>query len=461
MKHKSNYFTFYLTTNFFFSYGELNFILNLRYLYFYKMKQFVLLFLSLIVMSSADAQIVFDDFFEEKTLRVDFSLTGNAEKTEAWLQQLVEEPYWGGRQARLDTSLRLGSFLMLLKDKTTGKIIYEEGFATLFEEWQDTEEASMINASFPNSVVMPYPKKNCQFYILRRQQGIFNDTILSVPVVSGGKEIVKAALPHFRVDAWSHNTSPKQALDIVILAEGFQKNELRNFRKLSHELCTTLLSSSVFDENRERINFYAVSVVSEESGVDDPLKDIWRNSYFNASFNTLYSDRYLMVKDVQKVRSVAALVPYDQIYIIVNTEKYGGGGVYNFYSICSAYGHSQQEVLIHEFGHGLAALADEYYYDDNIMINYIDTMREPWQKNITTLVDFDSKWADMIEEGTPIPTPLDSAAKYPVGVYEGAAYVSKGVYRSSPDCRMKTNEAKDFCPVCRRCILEVIDFITE
>lgn len=406
-------------------------------------------------------QVTFDEVFEAKTLRVDFSLAGNSQEASAYLSQLIEEPHWGGRQANLDTSLRLGDFLMLLKDIEHNQTIYEEGFATLFEEWQDTEEATQIKRSFPNSIVMPYPKVDSKLFILRREDGVFGDTLLSIPIRPNGKEIVKATLPPFDTEIIVKNKHPKHALDIVVLAEGFQADEMGEFDKLSRELATTLLSSKVFAKNKERINIYAVRAISEDSGADNPLADDWRNTYFDASFNTLYSERYLMVKDLQKVRDVAALVPYDQIYIIINTDKYGGGGIYNFYSVCSAYGRSNEEVFIHEFGHGFAALADEYYYDDNFLIDYIDTTSEPWQKNITTLVDFESKWADMLKRNTPVPTPEGDAKRYSLGAFEGAAYVSKGVYRSSMDCRMKTNTADDFCPVCERAIQEVLDFITE
>jgi len=423
------------------------------------MKQNLLLFLFLPTLLFG--QISFQDFFEEKTLRVDFTFAGNSEEINAYLSQLIEEPHWGGRQANLDTSLRLGDFLMLLQDAQSGRTIYEEGFATLFEEWQDTEEATRIERSFPNSIVMPYPKVDANLYILKRHQGLFTDTILNIPIVPHGKEIVKATLPNFEFSSLVQNLPSQHALDIVILAEGFQEQEMDKFEKASEDLAKTLMTSKVFGDNAERINIYAVNAVSAESGVDNPLEDEWKDSYFGASFYTLYSDRYLMVKDICKVRDAAALVPYDQIYIIVNTSKYGGGGIYNFYSTCSAFGRDNEEVAIHEFGHGFASLADEYYYDDNFLIDYIDTTREPWQKNITTLVDFESKWADMLSEKTPIPTPEDKAKKYPLGVFEGAAYVSKGVYRSSVDCRMKTNTAEDFCPVCERSILEVLDFITQ
>ncbi len=420
-----------------------------------------LLYLLLLLPHLLGAQINFNDYFHPKTLRVDFDLAGNAKTTNAFLFQLIEEPHWGGRQANLDTSLRLGDYLMLLQDAQNGHTIYEEGFATLFEEWQDTKEAQNISRSFPNSIVMPYPKKDAILSIIARKKGEFTDTLMLIPVSPNGKEIVKATPPPFTVDTILYNKAPQNAIDIVVIGEGFRTEEMDKFANESRALAKTLFSSKVFSKNNESINVYAVQSPSLESGADNPKKDEWINSYFDASFNTLYSERYLMVKDIRKVRDVASLVPYDQIYILVNTEKYGGGGIYNFYSICSAYGRANEQVLIHEFGHGFGALADEYYYDDDFLTDYIDQSREPWQKNITTLVDFDQKWADMLKKKTPVPTPAARAKKYPLGVFEGAAYVSKGVYRSSLDCRMKSNTAEDFCPVCERAIQEVIDFLTE
>ena len=407
------------------------------------------------------AQINFEDYFYTKTLRLDFELAGNAHSSHAYLYQLIEEPYWGGRQNHLDSSLRLGDYLLIIKDITSKKTIYEEGFATLFEEWQDTQEAQEIDCSFPNSIIMPYPKREAQLILIARQEGAFTDTLLQVPFIPGAQSLTKVTPPPFKVDTLLHNAQPENAIDIVILAEGYRAEEMDKFALQSQALADDLFQAQIFKANKERFNIYAIRSISEESGADMPTKDIWVNSYFGASFNTLYSERYLMVKDIRKVRDVASLVPYDQIYLLVNTKKYGGGGIYNFYSICSADGRSNKEVFIHEFGHGFAALADEYYYDGDLLMNYIDQSREPWQKNITTLVHFDQKWKDRLKKDTPIPTPIAEAENYPLGVYEGAAYVSKGVYRSSPDCRMKSNTAEDFCPVCEQAIQALIDFLTH
>ena len=119
--------------------------------------------------------------------------------------------------------------------------------------------------------------------------------------------------------------------------------------------------------------------------------------------------------------------------------------------------------MVHEFGHSFGGLADEYFYDDQYTPMYpADT--EPWEPNLTTLKDFDSKWKDMLPPGTPVPTPpaTDPAeACTRVGVYEGGGYSSKGVYRPATECRMKVNEAPAFCPVCQRALERLIRFYTE
>jgi hypothetical protein len=109
-------------------------------------------------------------------------------------------------------------------------------------------------------------------------------------------------------------------------------------------------------------------------------------------------------------------------------------------------------------------LADEYFYDEpdhtagTYKLDY-----EPWEQNITSLVDFDSKWADMVKNKKEIPTePTEKREKnYTVGVYEGGGYMTKGMYRPAVVCRMRDNEATQFCPVCQRAIERIIIYNTE
>ena len=120
--------------------------------------------------------------------------------------------------------------------------------------------------------------------------------------------------------------------------------------------------------------------------------------------------------------------------------------------------------MVHEFGHSFGALADEYFYEhEDHAANTYKLGYEPWEQNITSLVDFDSKWKDMLDKKSEIPTePTEKRKKnYTVGVYEGGGYLTKGMYRPAVVCRMRDNEATQFCPVCQRAIKRMIQYYTE
>jgi hypothetical protein len=215
-----------------------------------------------------------------------------------------------------------------------------------------------------------------------------------------------------------------------------------------------------FRSMADRFNFVAVMAPSEQQGVSIPHDKIWKNTILGSNFDTFYSDRYLTTLHLKKLHDVLSGVPYEHIIILANTDNYGGGGIYNSYLMSAAHNDKNLPVVVHEFGHSFAGLADEYYYDDGYESMYpSDT--EPWEPNITTLVDFKSKWADLIKDGVDIPTNPSGKNVYEgVGVYEGGGYQSKGVYRPVQECRMKVNEAPVFCPVCERAIKRMIDYST-
>ena len=164
---------------------------------------------------------------------------------------------------------------------------------------------------------------------------------------------------------------------------------------------------------------------------------------------------------MKSVYDAASVAPYDHIYVLVNTERYGGGGFYNFLSVCTSDNSLTKEVFVHEFGHGFAGLGDEYYTSNVAYEDFYNLETEPWEPNITTLVDFDKKWKSILKETTPIPTPRKEKYKDDVGVFEGGGYMSKGIYSPVMDCRMKSNNADGFCPVCQEAIRRVIQFYSE
>ncbi|MBR6272023.1 MAG: T9SS type A sorting domain-containing protein, partial [Bacteroidales bacterium] len=174
----------------------------------------------------------------------------------------------------------------------------------------------------------------------------------------------------------------------------------------------------------------------------------------NAHFYTFYIDRYCTTRSYFSVKDVAANAPYDQIYILVNSTQYGGGGFYNFYSMSTAGNMSSASVIIHEFGHAFAGLADEYEEPDNPLALLYNLNVEPWEPNITSLVDFDSKWADLVDPSTPIPTPSNYQYYSTVGAFEGGGYLNYGMYRPQQHCMMR--DYAPFCAVCNRTIEAVI-----
>ena len=258
----------------------------------------------------------------------------------------------------------------------------------------------------------------------------------------------------------------KEAIDIAIVGEGYTKEEMEIFYRDAKETADQILSYEPFKGKADKLNFIAVPVESKESGVSIPLKGEWKQTAFSSSFSTFYSDRYLTTLHLFDLHDALASVPYEHIIILANTDNYGGGGIYNSYVLTAAHNRWAMPVVVHEFGHSFAGLADEYFYDDGT--DQYDLYTEPWEPNITTLVNFDSKWKDLVEKSG-IVTKADQRlpayrtlveSDYKVGIYEGGGYLSEGIYRPYPTCRMRDNTYPLFCPVCRRAISRMIDYQT-
>ena len=222
-----------------------------------------------------------------------------------------------------------------------------------------------------------------------------------------------------------------------------------------------LLKCAPYSSLADKINIWVVPAASKQSGTDIPGKEIWRNTLFDSHFYTFGTERYLNTVNNKQVRDVAANAPYDQIYILVNSSKYGGAGIYNYYSICTADDKNSNFVFTHEFGHAFAGLGDEYYTSDVSVEDFYDLKSEPWEPNLTTMVDFDKKWKTLVEEGIPVPTPATKEFKDKTGVFEGGGYVEKGVYRPSLDCSMKSVKYDYFCEVCTRAIIQMVEFYAK
>lgn len=407
--------------------------------------------------------VSFGEWFDDATLRVDYIFSGTAKTQAIALDELRSSAGWYGRRVNLDELPLRGNGQITMCDAETGRVIYRMSFSTLFQEWQTSEEATRLTKSFENCFQLPMPRKDADVKVVLfdthdRITAEFShrvrvDDILIRPII---------AAPVAATRTLWHGGDSREAIDVVVLAEGYTKDEAETFYADAQAACDEMLKYEPYRRYKDRFNFTAVALESKESGVSIPHNGVWKNTALSSSFDTFYSNRYLTTLRLKQMNDALAGIPYEHIIILANTDNYGGGGIYNSYTLSAAHHRMFKPVTVHEFGHSFAALADEYFYDDQYEEFYFADV-EPWEQNITTLKDFRSKWADMLPEGTPVPTPtegLKDTDMQHIGVYEGGGYQSKGVYRPFMDCRMRTNEVPEFCKVCERAISRVIEFYT-
>jgi hypothetical protein len=403
----------------------------------------------------------FDKFFTGKSLRVDYILAGNDRITQCYLWQIKEEPFWGGPRKNLIDPWNSGNFRYSAIDSATGELLFRMGCSTLFEEFQGTQEARIVQRAYPMTALLPYPVRTIRFTIERRtyETGRF-DSLFGLFINPADPFILHEMPDRYPVFELETKGSTAHQLDIAFVAEGYTEEEMPEFREDVRRISEYFLAAEPFSGFRERITFRAVESPSEGSGVDIPGTNTYVNTSISSSFYTFGSERYLTTKDTWSMRDIAANVPYDQIIILNNSTKYGGGGFYNHYCQSTTDNEWSEIVAIHEFGHAFGGLADEYVGGVNYD-GYYNLKLEPWEPNITTRIDFGSKWLRMIPDTVPVPTPRDSAYLHIVGVFEGGGYIAKGIYSPVMNCRMKDDSAPGFCPVCQEAIRQKILFYCD
>lgn len=410
---------------------------------------------------SSNSQSTFDKYFSNKTLRFDFHIAGNFNSQEIFFEEIKEEPYWGGPHQNLIDPFDFGDYRYLVFDSISNELLFKRGYSDLFFEWQSTPEAQEISRSFYSSLVFPYPNKTIRLEIDYRKKNQEWEKLYETHINPQNYFIHQEKSINTRILKKYAPNNPEKAVDIVILGDGYTRTQKRKFHSDCKRFVDYFFRCSPFGEHRKDFNFWIVDAYSEDKGTDIPGKEVWKNTLLNTHFFTFGSERYLTTRDVRSMRNLAGLVPYDQIYILVNTSKYGGGGIYNFYNLCTADHPQSEKVFTHEFGHAFAALADEYAYEDTPAEDLYDLSVEPYQVNISTLAHFEQKWKSKVKEGTPIPTPDSLATSVQIGAFEGAGYKMHNIYRPGFDCKMRSNQTNDFCPVCLDAILKMIDFYCD
>lgn len=426
--------------------------------YLLQKKVLQVLILNMLFVCVSNGQIKYEDYFSSKSLRIDFHLAGNSNSTEVIIEQLKREPFWSGPVNNLIDPFNYGSYRLEVIDSVSGNMIYSKGFSTLYQEWQTTAEAKVNTRSFFQVIRIPFPRNTVEFRLFARNKNQLFNLVFKKFINPNDYFITKEDPDIYSLNRIIYAGDPASHVDLVFLPEGYSAGEMGKFMKDVKRFSESLMDTAPFNEYRKEFNIWSVEAPSQDSGTDIPGEGIYKNSIFNFSFYTFDLPRYLTSYDLKTIRDVAANAPYDHIIVLINSERYGGGGIYNHYTATTTDHELSPIVLVHELGHGFGGLADEYYSSDVAYEEFYDLSREPWEPNITTLVDFESKWKNRIEKEIPVPTPDTEDYMNVVGVFEGGGYVAKGVYRPFIDCRMKSNEAKGFCPVCQDAIVKMIRY---
>jgi hypothetical protein len=474
--------------------------------------------LSATIVPGAHAASLFDRHFENATLRIDFHHTGNAVEEHVSIDHLYRQGRWAGSRSRLVDPFSYGGYLVEAREVGTDNLLFSKGFDSFFGEYRTTAAAiSGTLRTYHESVLLPFPKKRVTVNLIaRRRDGTFVE-LLEIEVDPGSIDISGEPPSANVLVIESHiGGPPSGVVDIAILGEGYTESGIAVFKADLAKATDVLLGQAPFASHRDRISVRGVLAISADSSCDEPTRGAYRDTALGVSFNSLGSERYLLTEDNRSLRDIAANVPYDALIIMVNHDRYGGGGIYNLFSTFTAHSRWSEYLLLHEFGHSFAGLADEYYSSSVAYNDFYPQGREPAEPNITALLDPENlKWKDFIEPGTKVPTPWEKegydlegtayqkertalneaiaeaartgvpeervvelrekeerhaaahaewAQQYlagsrwagKVGAFEGAGYSSTGLYRPMLDCLMFSRRVQPFCGVCERAVEAMI-----
>jgi hypothetical protein len=489
------------------------------------MKQAILFFLMILFVDiAAQINIRFDDYFIDKTMRIDYFHIGDAASEVVTIDHIYKYGIWAGSLNNLLDNLNNGAYHYKIYDAASGKLIYSLGFDSYFKEYQTSEEAANgIKRTYHESAIIPFPKNKIKFVLEKRdKQNKFNEAF-STEIDPFDLYIIKDAVKDKNAKIYKihSNGDPHKKVDVVILGDGYSAKDQKKFEKDLKRYTEIFVSHEPFKKNKDKFNIYGILKTSEESGIDEPGADIYKNTTLSTTFYSLGSERYVLTEDNKTLRDLAVNVPYDAIYIMCNSSRYGGGGIYNFYCTFVSDNQFSPYIFLHEFGHSFGGLADEYYTSDVAYNEFYTAGLEPVEPNITRFLDKEKlKWKDLITPGIELPTPwekgnYDSAdyawqkerrelnkkigelkrnrmpqmeidkaqneynikdkihsdevdkyllsSKYwnKIGAFEGAGYSAKGMYRSMLDCLMFSKGTKPFCKVCEKRVEEVIKHFSE
>jgi hypothetical protein len=444
-----------------------------------------------------------------RTMRVDYFHTGNASGEVYSLDRIVLEPLpWPGNPRRPLDDTNLGKYFFEVVDRDSNRVLYSRGFASIYGEWETTDEAKTLRRTFSESLRFPAPAKPVQIVVKKRDpENAFREVWSFVldpkdPTI----DTAKPASPGPLLEIQKSGDSADK-VDFLILGDGYTAAERGKFEKDAKRLAEMLFTVSPFKERRSDFNVWGLCPPSEESGISRPSTGVHRRSRVGATYDAFGVERYVLTFENRSFRDAASFAPYEFVEILTNSRTYGGGGIFGLYGTVAADSLWAPYVFVHEFGHHFAGLADEYF-TSAVAYGPAPAQRvEPWEPNATALLDPKNlKWKDLVSDGTPVPTPwkkddfVKASREYQekrrnlraenrpedemdalfreekvsetkllgndahsgkVGAFEGALYEANGYYRPQEDCIMFTRDDVPFCAVCRRAISGVIDLYSR
>ncbi len=440
---------------------------------------------------------------EPHTMRLDYYHSGNASSEIFSIEEVVLEPLvWPGNPARpVDETLR-GKYAFEIIAGDTGDTLYSRSFSSVYGEWETTAEARRLNRTFHESLRFPAPNQPFDVLITKRDAENKFSEIWRTRLDPDDYLVHQETAAYARqVTPIMYNGNPAIKVDLLLLGDGYTADEQDPFLEKARELTERLFATPPFRDRKRDFNVWALAPVARESGVSRPSTGLYRDSPLGTRYDAFRSERYVLTVENKAMRRIASSAPYDFIEILTNSDTYGGGGIYGLYSTAAANSEWADYLFVHEFGHHFAGLADEYY-TSSVAYEPPEEIREPYEPNVTALLDPDKlKWKDLVDETTPLPTEwpkaeydehslayqvkraemreenvseaamnklfrtnqnivegMFSKAKYrnTIGAFEGGNYRSEGIYRSEMNCIMFTRSS-NFCKVCSNAIELVID----
>jgi hypothetical protein len=481
----------------------------------------VALFVPWLLLAGQD--VPFDKYFVDKTMRVDYFHFGNAKEEEISLDRVYEQGTWAGSRRNLIDPFNVGRYAYKVYDSASGTLVFSKGFDSYFAEYKTTEAASRgLKRTYHETALFPFPKARVKFVVEVRDrqnalQPVFSaevdpaDILINrEPLAEGVKvfEVLKSGDPHKKVD-------------VAFVAEGYTAAEEDKLKADLERFRGVFFKIEPYKSHQDRFNFYGVFKPSRDNGCDEPSHGVYKNTAVGATFDSLGSERYLLTEDNKSLRDIAAHVPYDALFIMVNHKRYGGGGIYNLYCTFTVDNQWYEYLFLHEFGHSFAGLGDEYYTSEVAYNDFYPKGLEPLERNITALLDPKRlKWNRLVSPGVAVPTlwekeefdrmdndyqkvrreintkiaamkrsgaAAEDVAKVEeesermsrehaekvdqflmksrfwgkVGAFEGAGYSARGLYRPAVDCLMFSKGAKPFCRVCEEAVAQVVEYYSR